>query len=360
MPMVADVADVVVGGDTHRDTHVLEMVAPTGVTIATTTIANSDAGFAHAVAWITDHAPDHTPGPADGPRVVVGLEGTRSYGIGLARALAAAGLTVVEVEQPTRADRRRRGKSDPIDAHHAALQTLRMDVDRLPTPRADGDREALRILLGARREMTVAKTRATNRLRALLLSGDDTDRGLARGPLTPVRLASIARRRARSSESTEQTVRRGEARRLAQQITALGRDLATNQRDLTTIVTAVCPPLLDLRGVGPVSAAQALVSWSHPGRCRTEAAFAALAGASPIPASSGRTVRHRLNRGGDRALNRALHNIVLTRWRSCPQTKAYITRRRAEGRTNPEIRRNLKRYTARQLYRTLNTTPTAA
>ncbi len=364
MPMVAEVVDAVVGGDTHRDTHVVEMVTPTGVTVAATTIGNDDAGFAEAVAWIADHAP--------GPRVVVGLEGTRSYGIGLARALAAAGVLVVEVEQPKRTDRRRRGKSDPIDAHLAALQVLRLDVDRLPIPRLDGDREALRILLGARREMTVAKTRATNRLRALLLSGDEGDRDLARGRLTRARLTTIARRRrsSRSSsrsrpheshhESREQAVRRSEAARLAHQITSLGRDLATNTHDLTTIVTQVCPELLDLRGVGPVSAAQALVSWSHPGRCRNEAAFAALAGASPIPASSGRTVRHRLNRGGDRALNRALHNIVLTRWRSCPTTKAYITRRRAEGRTNPEIRRSLKRYTARQLYRTLTTHTPAA
>ncbi|GAA4984972.1 transposase [Actinopolymorpha pittospori] len=107
--------------------------------------------------------------------------------------------------------------------------------------------------------------------------------------------------------------------------------------------------------VGPVSAAQAIVSWSHPGRCRNEAAYAALGGASPLPASCGRTVRHRLNRGGDRALNRALHDIVLTCWRTHPRTRAYITRRRSQGTTDLEIRRCLKRYIARELYRTLNT-----
>ena len=115
-----------------------------------------------------------------------------------------------------------------------------------------------------------------------------------------------------------------------------------------------CPrALIDATGVGPVSAAQALVSWSHHGRCRNDAAFAALAGACPIPASSGRVVRHRLNRGGDRQLNRALHDILLTRWRICPRTHAYIARRRAQGKTDPEIRRCLKRHIARELFRTM-------
>src|SRR6478735_2982205 len=129
MPLLAEVVDAVVGGDTHRDTHTLELTAPTGATISTLTVANDEDGFATVIAWITEHAP--------GPRVVVGLEGTRSYGIGLSRAVQAAGLVVVEVERPKRSDRRR-GKSDPIDARLAALHTLRLDADRLPTPRADG------------------------------------------------------------------------------------------------------------------------------------------------------------------------------------------------------------------------------
>jgi transposase len=145
--MLAEVVDAVVGGDTHRDTHALELTAPSGATIATLMIGNDERGFAEAIAWVAEHAP--------GPRVVVGLEGTRSYGIGLARVLQAAELTVVEIERPRRGERRR-GKSDPIDAHLAALH---LDADRLPTPRADGDREALRILLRARRELTTAKTR---------------------------------------------------------------------------------------------------------------------------------------------------------------------------------------------------------
>ena len=157
--MLADEVDAVIGGDTHRDSHALEMAAPNGGTIGTLAIGNDETGYADAIAWITQNSP--------GPRVIVGLEGTRSYGVGLTRALQAAGFLVLEVEQPRRADRRR-GKSDPIDAHLAALQVLRMPADRKALPRSDGDREALRILLIARREMTTVKTQQINRLRALL------------------------------------------------------------------------------------------------------------------------------------------------------------------------------------------------
>jgi len=202
--MLADVVDAVVGGDTHRDTHALELVAPSGVSLATVSISNDERGFAAALAWILDHAP--------GPRIVVALEGTRSYGVGLARALQAAGLPVVESERPRRRERRG-GKSDPIDARLAAVHALRLDADRLPTPRADGDREALRILLGARRELTSDKTRMVNRLRALLLTGCDADRVLARGSMSIPTLTKIIRRRGRPEDSREQAVRRAEARR---------------------------------------------------------------------------------------------------------------------------------------------------
>jgi transposase len=347
-PMLADTVDAVVGVDTHRDTHALDMCTPTGAMVAACTVDNDDAGFAAALAWIVEHAP--------GPRVVVGLEGTRSYGIGLARALQTAGLVVVEVERPRR-QQRRRGKSDPGDAHLAALQVMQMHPDRLPTPRGDGDREAVRILLGARSEMTTTRTRQTNRLRALLLTGDDTDRALARGCLSIARLGAISRRRGSSHETTLDAVRRSEARRLATAIADLTRQLAANNAQLKTLVDHLAPTLRQHRGVGPVSAAQVIVAWSHRGRCRNDAAFAALAGASPLPASSGRTTRHRLNRGGDRQLNRALHTIAVTRWRCCPTTHAYIARRQAQAKTDREIRRALKRYIARQLYRTLQNTP---
>lgn len=350
MAMVAEVVDAVIGGDTHKDTHALEMLSPAGVRIATACIDNNEGGYAAAVGWIDAHAP--------GARMMVGLEGTRSYGIGLARALTRAGLCVVEVERPRRERRRGRGKSDPIDAHLAGLQVLGMNTDRLPFPRADGDREALRILLSGRRELAERQTRNKNQLHALLLTGSDTDRALAHGGLTPARLAVIIRRRGHAGDTRVETIRRVETQRLARGIRDSERELTTNAKQLRAIVTSIAPELLSRYGIGPISAAQAIVSWSHPGRCHSEAAYANLAGAAPIPASSGKITRHRLNRGGDRQLNKALHTIAATRWRGCPRTADYITRRRATGSSDSEIRRILKRYIAREIYRILNTTTT--
>jgi transposase len=350
VPMLAELVDAVVGIDTHRDTHEAEIAHPTGMPIATCQVSNDSTGYAELLAWIVDHAP--------GPRLVVSIEGSRSYGLPLARAVTAAGLLVIECEQPNRKARRGKGKSDPIDAHLAVLTALRLDADRLPRPRADGDREALRILLTARQELTTTSTAQVNRLRALLLGGEDTDRQLARGALTDAILAGLARRRGPRDASREHAVRQAEIRRIALAVREARRALLANRAQLQTIVDDLAPGLTDRPGVGPVSAAQAIVSFSHPGRCRNEAAFAALAGASPLPASSGRTVRHRLNQGGDRALNRAIHTIATTRMRCCPTTRAYVARRSTEGKTTREIRRCLKRYIARQLYRTLTTTMT--
>jgi transposase len=345
MTMLAEVVDAVIGIDTHRDSHEVEIADPAGRPIAVMRIGNDSGGFAQLLAAIAEVVP--------GPRVAVCIEGTRSYGIGLARALAAAGLLVLECEQPRRKQRRGRGKSDPIDAHLAVLAALRLDAGRLPVPRADGDREALRILLVTRQEITVASTAQAGRLRALLLAGDDTDRRAARKTLTQTALAGLAGRDLPAHASREQAVRQAEIRRLALALGQARQQLKDNRDQLLAIVDDIAPGLTSRYGVGPVSAAQAIVSFSHPGRCRSEAAFAALSGTSPIPASSGRTVRHRLNRGGDRALNRAIHAIALVRMRSCPRTRAYVARRTAEGKTTQEIRRCLKRYIARELYRQL-------
>ena len=264
------------------------------------------------------------------------------------------------MSSPTAKARRGKGKSDPIDAHLAVLAALRLDADRLPIPRADGDREALRILLGARHELTVVNTAQTNRLRALLLGGGDTERDLARATLTDPVLLAVARRREPPQASREQAVRRGEIRRLAVAVRAGRHALAANRAQLQTIVDEMTPGLTERRGIGAVTAAQAIVSFSHPGRCRSDAAFAALSGTSPLQASSGKTVRHRLNRGGDRALNRAIHTIAITRRRCCPTTRDYVARRIAEGKSSREIQRCLKRYIARELYRALNASTTFA
>jgi transposase len=204
-------------------------------------------------------------------------------------------------------------------------------------PRADGDREALRILLGARDDLTVASTAQTNRLRALLREGDDHDRQLARSGLPETVLAGLARRRQPRDASREQAGRHAEIRRLALAVREAGRALKANRTQLQAIVDDLAPGLTARRGVGPITAAQTIVGFSHPGRCRNDAAFAALAGTSPLEASSGQTVRHRLNRGGDRTLNRAIHTIAVIRMRSCPRIRAYVARRTAEGKTTREI-----------------------
>ena len=280
MPMLAELVDAVVGVDTHRDTHQVEIALPNGAPIAVTTISNDTTGYAELLAWIVDHAP--------GPRLAVSIEGTRSYGVGLARAAAAAGLVVLECEQPHRKARRGRGKSDPIDAHLAVLAALRLDADRLPTPRADGDREALRILLGARQELTTTSTAQTNRLRALLLGGDDTDRQLARGALTDTRLAGLARRRPPREASREQAVRHAEIRRLALALREAARALKANRAQLQTIVNDLvpglhrasaasarsAPPRPSCRSPTPAAAATTPRSppWPAPARCRPAAA----------------------------------------------------------------------------------------
>ena len=256
MTMLAEVIDAVIGIDTHRDSHEVEIADPAGKLIATMRIGNDSGGFAQLLATIAELAP--------GPRVVACIEGSRSYGIGLARALAASGLLVIECEQPSRKQRRGKGKSDPIDAHLAVLTALRLDTSRLPAPRADGDREALRILLVARLEMTVAATAQASRLRALLLAGDDTDRRAARKALSNAALAALAGRELPAHADREHAVRQAEISRLALALAQARRQLKDNRAQLLAVVDDIAPGLTGRYGVGPVSAAQAIVSFSHP------------------------------------------------------------------------------------------------
>jgi transposase len=185
--------------------------------------------------------------------------------------------------------------------------------------------------------------------------GSDADRDLARGALNRRRLYTISTQAVQPTNGRHGVVRRAEIQRLAQAIIHADAALAANERELTTTVSDIAPDLLTRRGIGPVSAAQAIVSYSHPGRCRGEAAYASLAGVNPIPASSGQITRWRLTRGGDRALNRAIHTIAYSRMIHCPRTRDCVSKRRAQGKTIPEIRRCLKRYIARELFKTLDT-----
>lgn len=351
--VVADLYRYVVGVDTHAATHSYAIVrAPNGALIDQATFPTTAAGLRRARDWICRR----TDGDLDG--VLVAAEGTGSYGAVLSEGLEAAGYRVIEAPTPRR--ERAHGKTDELDAVLAARSALVLEMTKLRDRRAGQAHTALQVLTGAREHLNVERLRCINALTALVRRHD---LGIdARRALRTEQIRTIARWHHRE-ENLGTATARAEAVRLAKRILALDVELAQNQSEITTVVAAQRPELLDLPGVGAITAAVILTVWSHPGRIRSEAAFAKIAGTSPIPASSGNTVRHRLNRGGDRRLNRALNTIVLTRMRTDPATRAYIDRRLAEGKTSKEIRRCLKRYTARQIFRTLTAahpTPTTS
>lgn len=233
------------------------------------------------------------------------------------------------------------------------LTALPLRVEKLRRPRLnDGVRQAIQILITARESMTKDRTRSVNALTALVRSND---LGLdARKALSKTQIDEVAKWRSRKEELSV-SVARSEAIRLAKHVVELSDQLTANEHHLTELVqVSEAAPLLQETGFRAISAAKCLVAWSHHGRIRTEAEFASLAGANPIPASSGNTVRHRLNRGGDRALNSALHMVAVTKMTHDAETRAYVEKRRQEHKTDREIRRCLKRYIARRVFRTLN------
>lgn len=230
-----------------------------------------------------------------------------------------------------------------------ARTVLADDVSALLEPRAEGPRAALRILLNARHAMEHQGTANRLMLTALLRTSDlcvDARQALTDAPIT-----QISHWRTRSGNDLQTRIARAEARRLAVAINDFRHQLVQNKEQLTEVVDTMAPGLMDLSGLGPVTAAQVIVSYSHHGRVRSDSLFAALAGVNPIPASSGNNVRHRLNRHGDRQLNRVLHTIARTMMMFDPATKEYVERRTAEGKTTRQIRRCLKRFIARLLYR---------
>lgn len=344
--IVAQVYRFVVGVDTHAATHSYAVLDAAGTVMDEQTFPTTPAGIARAREWIGRR----TGGDLDG--VLIAAEGTGSYGATHAVSLAEVGYRVVEAPTPRR--ERGRGKTDALDAVTAARNTLTMAVDRLRDCRGGRDRQdqvALQVLTTVREQLNAERLRAINALTALTRTHD---LGIdARRALTKTQVRQIAGWR-RRVEPLGVATARAEAVRLAGRVGQLDADLKANRDQLTEIVTRLAPELLEMPGVGAVTAAVVLCVWSHPGRVRSEAALAQIAGTCPIPASSGNTVRHRLNRGGDRRLNWALNTVVLTRMRIDPDTRTYVARRTAEGKTGREIRRSLKRYTTRQIYRTLN------
>ena len=340
--MVADQLDYVVGVDPHRDEHAVGVVdVRSGVVVFETAVAADSGGYAAALAVAELHAPG---------RRAFAVEGTDSYGAGLTRFLSSNGERVFEVGR-LRRERRSGGKTDALDAVRAARAVLAQE--RPATPRNSGEREALRALMAAREGAANAKRAGLCQLRALLVTTPEPLRSELR-PLTRARLlerlASMRPERRNDPELRGALLALRSVARRVLQLTVEERELA---REIKTLTETLAPQLLDQPGVGPLLAAQVVLSWSHKGRIRSEAAFARLAGVAPIPASSGQTIRYRLDRSGDRQLNRALHMIIVTRRRTHEPTIAYIERRTQEGKNRREATRCLKRYLARNLFRLL-------
>jgi transposase len=349
MSMLAELVEVVIGVDTHKDTHTAAVVdVRTGGVLVRATVAADPDGYAELVALAEQHT---------GLRAWA-MEGTGGYGAGLARHLADAGELVVELDRPKRPKRKAAAKSDPIDAERAARDALARGS--LAQPKTGPERAALQMRLTARRAAVEAATAAQRQLQALVITAPEAVRARFRGQSTRVMLTTAARLRPATSGDVEVSTALTVLRDLARRSRSLEVEAAEHETAIRALVRSWRPDLLELTGVGPIVAATVLTAWSHPGRCRNDAAFAMLAGAAPIPASSGKTVRYRLNRSGDRQLNRALHTIALTRLRWDSRTRDYADRRRDQGKTDREIKRCLKRYIARELYRRLETAPTPA
>jgi transposase len=341
---VAEAYRYVVGVDTHAKVHQYAVVeAATGRVLNEAGFPTSSNGLARAAAWIGRR----TGGEVDA--VLVSCEGTGSYGTKLAKLLMQVGYRVVDAPSPKRD--RGQDKNDTIDAIKAARSQLAKRVDRLADVRAGELQEALKVLLAARERMAGESTRSLNALTALLRS---VDLGVdARRKPSLAQIREVSRWRTRQ-DSPAVAVARTEAVRLAGCILRLREELAANKLQLRDIVTAHAPVLLGVYGIGPVNAAIVLSVWSHRGRVHNEAAFAKLGGTSPIQIASGESSERRLNRGGDRQLNRALHSIAKTRMERDPDTRDYVARRTQQGLSKRRIRRCLKRYIAREIFRTLN------
>ena len=341
---VSESYDQVVGVDTHAAKHAYAIVTTaTGRVTVEGSFPTTRAGRARAIAWIRRH----TAG-----RVLAAIEGTGSYGATLTGDLLQAGYRVVEAPTPARA--RPTGKTDQLDARQAALAAAALDVDRLRDARQAPLQQALALLIADRDRLQDARTVAINALHALVRTHD---LGIdARKTLTPTQHRQIAAWRVRPHASLVERLAREQARRLARDVQETDALLAANYAELRTLTQQAAPELLAMTGIGPVTAAIVLIVWAWPGRIHSADAFAKIAGTCPIPASSGNTQRHRLNRGGDRRLNQALHLATITRMTYDPEAIDYANRQRAAGKTDREIRRKIKNYLARRLYRTLDKT----
>jgi transposase len=342
---VPDESEHVLGGvDTHENSIHVAAVNDRGKDLEDREFPTTPAGYRRALAFLASL----------GEVLAIGIEGTSSYGVGITRAALAEGLIVVEVMRPERAERRRLGKSDPIDAYQAARAALSMH--RVSPVKDSSAIEGIRALHNARRSARKARTAAMVQIFHQLVTAPAEIREKYRNLSSDKRIVALARLQIRPERPASERAVLLALKTLAARCQDLQDEHEQLGKLLDELVTAANPGLRGAFGVGPDTAAQLLITaGGNPDRFRSEAAFAALCGTSPIPASSGKTVRHRLNRDGDRAANGALHRIALVRMSNDPKTKAYVARQRDKGLSSKEIQRKLKRAIAREIFRYLST-----
>jgi transposase len=339
-----DSEGITLGVDTHKDTHVAVALDGLGRRLGTLSIPTTPAGYEELVDWANGF------GPLEG----VGIEGTGSFGAGLSRFLRSEGARVFEVDRPKRRDQYRSGKSDPIDAELAARAVLAGTATGRPKD-ADGEVEMIRTLRVTRRSAVKARAQAVNQLKNLLITAPEELRSELRELSTAKLVAKASGFRPGTNPSDVEAATKFAMRSVARRHQRLSEEISELDAQLDRIVAQAAPELVAVEGVGTDTAASLLIAaGDNPERLRDEAAFAHLCGVAPIPASSGKTVRHRLNRHGNRDADRALYVIAVCRMSREERTRSYVAKRTAEGKTKKEIIRCLKRYIAREIYRILS------
>jgi transposase len=341
---------VTLGVDTHKDAHVAVALDELGKHLGALSVPTTVTGYKRLLGWArgfgtVEHA---------------GVEGTGSFGAGLARFLRVEGIEVFEVIRSKRRDQYRSGKSDPIDAEAAARAVLAGTATGQPKG-ANGEVEMIRTLRSARRSALKARTQAVNQLRALLITAPEELRSELRGLSTARLGARASRLRPGANPPDVEAATKFALRSVARRYHQLSEEISELDEQLDRLIAQAAPELLALESVSTDTAASLMITaGDNPERLKSEAAFAHLCGVAPIPASSGKIVRHRLNRHGNRDANRALYVIALGRMSRDERTRAYVARRTKEGKTKKEIIRCLKRYIARELYRILTSSSTSA
>jgi transposase len=332
------------GVDTHLDKHVAAALDPLGRLVGTESFNVDAAGYRALLAWLEDF----------GQVGMIGVEGTGSYGVGLARFLRRKGIQVVEVNRPNRQSRRNHGKSDPLDAVEAARAVISGRASGSGKTK-DGPVEAIRVMMVAKRSARQARMKAIVQMRHLAITAPDQLHSKLKGVTVHALITEGAKFRATRSADPVTAATKTSLSSLAHRIQALDAEITELNEKIESLLLATAPDLMARFGIGPDTAASLLVAaGDNPERLHSEAAWAHLCGVSPVPADSGKTAGHyRRHNGGDRQANSALWRIAMVRIAHDPETRAYFDRRVKEGRTKRDIIRILQRYIAREVYRYL-------